>query len=160
VEFEGVEMFLALTANDEINSLAALNYAHVFDKQNVYQLPPLRVEPQEGDITIPPNLRGTTLFGDTLTAQQLRDHAESGSMLRDIAITETVASKPFPEQFPEAVSLFVVYPNGRIDPVLSQKNVPLVAGQTVIALVKPGTSIPEPASLPAMGVPPLRKVLC
>jgi NhaP-type Na+/H+ or K+/H+ antiporter/Trk K+ transport system NAD-binding subunit len=137
VEFEGVESFLALTANDEINSLAALNYAHVFDKQNVYQLAPMQIGQREDEATIPANLRGTTLFGERVTARQLRDYLEKGSVLADISIAEETSSTLFHQQYPDAVALFIVHRNGRIEPVVHQETVPLVAGQTIIALVTP-----------------------
>lgn len=128
VEFEGVESFLALTANDEINSLAALNYAHVFDKQNVYQLAPMKTGQREGEVTIPANLRGTTLFGDTITASRLREQIGQGSILQSVTLTEPLTAGAFHQRYPDSVVLFIIHRNGRIKPVTEQRDFTIVEG--------------------------------
>ena len=40
LEFPGVTHLVAGTSNDEINSLATHEYAHIFGKANVWQIPP------------------------------------------------------------------------------------------------------------------------
>lgn len=153
VEFEGVEMFLALTPNDEINSLATLNYNHVFDKSNVYQLAPFPDNPRDGEPTIPSNLRGTTLFGDTITSRWLWKYIEAGATLKDIQITEEIVGKNFSQFYPNAVALFIVHRKGRIEPVLNQAMGPMAAGQTIIALVKQEKSEALATPAGAVGVP-------
>lgn len=137
VEFEGVESFLALTANDEINSLAALNYAHVFDKQNVYQIAPMQSGQREDEATIPANLRGTSLFGDKITAAQLRQWGEHGRVLHDITLSEGLTAEEFAKEYPDTALLFIIHRNGRIEPVVNQSTVTLLAGQSVITLGQP-----------------------
>jgi Trk K+ transport system NAD-binding subunit len=136
VEFEGVEMFLALTANDEVNSLAALNYAQLFDRQNVYQLAPTFTRERPGEPVVPGDLRGTILFGDGINVDVLRSRIGAGATLQEITVAREQEGKAFRTLFPTGIGLFAVHRNGRIEPVQDQASLTLQAGWKILALVE------------------------
>ncbi|MDP3686967.1 MAG: cation:proton antiporter, partial [Sulfurimicrobium sp.] len=68
VEIGGIGKLLALTSNDDANSLAAIHFSRVFERSEIFQL-----APEEGKLPaeLSPHLRGRTVFGEGMTHAQL-----------------------------------------------------------------------------------------
>ncbi len=76
IDLDGIGRFVALTPNDEANSLAALHFRELFGRSEIYQLAPGR-KVKDQTLTMPPSLRGRYLFDpetnyDFLAARLLR----------------------------------------------------------------------------------------
>jgi NhaP-type Na+/H+ or K+/H+ antiporter len=81
IALSSIGRVLALTPNGKVNALAATQYARIFGRQNVYQLPAEANRHQDQQIAR--DLRGQDLFGESVT------HATLAALLADGATIET-----------------------------------------------------------------------
>lgn len=79
----GIGKFMALTANDEVNALAALEWVEVFDRAEVYQLVAQRVV--EGHDASSARI-GRPLFGNGMTYAHLMGLINDGAIIEAIRI--------------------------------------------------------------------------
>ena len=108
LDLGGIQRFLAMTANDDTNSLAALHFTEVFDKREVYQLAAPAQNATVSQRQTPIHLRGRPLFGSGIThADLLRRYSEGGE-IRTFGITEEGAYQAIEAQFNgDLILLFV-----------------------------------------------------
>ena len=85
VEFEGLGKLLALTANDEVNSLAVVHFAEIFGRKEVYQLPPSREG--NGCLRATPHAKGRILFGEEIDFQYLEGLYRRGYGVRKLRLS-------------------------------------------------------------------------
>ncbi len=86
VEFEGIGKLLALTANDEVNSLAVVHFVEIFGRKEVYQLPPSREV--VGCLRAAPNVKGRLLFGEEADFQYLESLYRRGYVIRKLRLSK------------------------------------------------------------------------
>jgi hypothetical protein len=109
LDLGGVGRLLALTPNDEVNALAALNFAELLGRGEVYQLPARPSSdgtPGEGDI--PAHLRGRPLFDPQATFPALDARFRAGT---EIATVEVNGQRTWPaikESNPGGIPLFLI----------------------------------------------------
>jgi hypothetical protein len=132
LDLRGVGRALALTANDELNTLAARQFAETFGRANVYQLCPEadragRHEP------LPAAWRARSLFGGA-TFGQLSERVEHGGRFVLTGLTDRFGPDEFLAEHPGAIVLFVVR-DGRLKVASGRSAPPLRADVAVIALV-------------------------
>ena len=88
LDLSGIGRLLAMTPNDEVNSLAALHFAEVFESAEIYQL---AVRPEQAraavDAELPRHLRGRPLFGKDITYVSMSERFNEGGRLRFFNIT-------------------------------------------------------------------------
>jgi NhaP-type Na+/H+ or K+/H+ antiporter len=108
LDLSGLGKLLALTPNDEVNSLAALRFTRVFGRSNVYQLPPLTTGKTASDVV--PELRGRPLFGESHHFATLADRLEKGETIKKTLLTPEFDAKAFTQTHPDAVPLFLLAP--------------------------------------------------
>ena len=87
VELGGLGRLLAMTSNDEVNSLAALNFSRVFGRSEVYQLA-TKVTQKRTD-AVSRELRGRPLFTVEATYSRMNEMIDAGARVRRTRITET-----------------------------------------------------------------------
>lgn len=92
IDLDGIGRFVALTPNDEANSLAALHFRELFGRSEIYQLAPGR-KVKDQTLTMPPSLRGRYLFApgmnyDLLAARLLRPEDLKTAVVGDEAREE------------------------------------------------------------------------
>ena len=87
MDLGGVGRLLAITSNDEVNTLACLHIADIFGRANVFQLPPQHPAGARPEGT--PHLGGRLLFGPEMTFTQLQQRFETGWVLSTLEVTET-----------------------------------------------------------------------
>ncbi len=135
LDLAGLGYLLALTPNDEVNSLAALHFTEVFGRAKVYQLPPKEVEHRRRE-TVSEPLRGRLLFGLEMTYAYLADRIENGSSIKKTKLTEKFGYGEFQGLYgSQARSLFLINPTGELI-ILTPDSQPIPQpGQTVISLV-------------------------
>ncbi len=88
ISFNGLGRLLALTPNDEVNSLAALHLNHIFDKKELYQLPPMKSPKETSESYSPKDLRGRFLFGEGFDYYTLSRRYNEGSVIKLTKLTE------------------------------------------------------------------------
>jgi NhaP-type Na+/H+ or K+/H+ antiporter len=130
IDLSGIGRLLALTSNDEVNSLASLHYRDVFGRAEVYQLDISEQFANREPVT--QHLRGRSLFGTDIGYDNLCALADKGARVQ---ITEMT------EQFDD-VSLQPLYGNEAIPLFLStEKNELLIYTTEYQPIPKPGQKL-------------------
>lgn len=143
LDLGGIGRLLAMTPNDEVNSLAAMSLAELFGRANVFQLTPWRrVERQE---EAAPHLRSRYLFDEDMTYQKLMQRIERGDVIKLTKLTAEFDYRDFQvTHHNDAVPLFVSQ-NQRLAVCDAQTSYDFKPGQSLIAIV------PRPAASPENG---------
>lgn len=139
LEFPGIKQLVAGTNNDEVNSLATREFAHIFGKANVWQITP-------GDrnhhhtTSVAAHRRGRICFSEEPTFQNLQNLARHDAVIKKTLLTEIFTLEHFHEiHGADAVILFLQDDDKGLRPAAADlDNVP--AGTTIYALVDPVAS--------------------
>ena len=135
LDLSGIGRFVAMTPNDEINSLAAMELADVFGRAEVYQLAPETLDAARHS-QIPQHLRARLLFEESVTNTYLRARIAQGAVIKRTRLSGDFTHDHFREMYGEsAMILFLIRETGELDICTSESAVQPQPGQTVIALV-------------------------
>jgi len=134
IDYSGIGRFLAVTSNDEVNSLACIAFSHVFGRSNVYQLTPADRGSSER-ISPSAELSGRRLFQEGVTSAILSAHGQT-SEIRKTSITSEFGMEAFrKEHGPDAVPLFIIRSGGELS-VMTADTRPAAPGDALISLVR------------------------
>ncbi len=136
IDLTGMGYLLALTPNEEVNSLAALYFSKIFGSENVYQLSVESEEHRQGH-AVSQELRGNILFGSQITYPYLVNKFGGNCRLTSAPIeTESDGDGLSKENSgKEVVPLFLI-DDGPILTIYTRDFQPApVPGQTLISLV-------------------------
>ncbi len=144
LELSGVGRLFAVTRNDEVNELAANDYAHLFGKKNVYRLAPGDSKKgtrssQEG------NVGGRVLFGPEHDENALRTRYRQGWRFRATKLSEEFGIDDFRKMHGEKAFIAMYVESGNLHVITADTPLEPEAGQTLIAMVQPESSRPEQA---------------
>ncbi len=137
LQLEGIGKMLAMTSNDEVNTLAALNLSEEFGRPEVYQLATTRRvwAAEEG---LPHPFRGRALFSEDSTFDQLVSRLASGSIVKKTQLSETFDYEAFKQLYGETARVLFVIDPGRNLKVITSDHPPSPApDSTLISLVDP-----------------------
>ena len=111
IDFNSLGKLLALTPNDEVNSLVALNFTDLMGKANLYQLP-LR-----SHYEVPLSLRGRILFNQYANYDYLEKLADAGAVIKEVSLAEEsdCQSALIKGQAKKSDSLFAIDENQNTD---------------------------------------------
>jgi len=139
IELDGIGKLIALTRNDEVNSLSALHFIDDFGRSQVYQLPKLSKFSARSEEGIPQHLRGRLLFEPAATFSHLDSKFASGASLKKTLLTDEFDYDSFKSLYGDkALPLFVIKEGGELV-VLALDNTPTpLPGQYLISLVDNG----------------------
>jgi NhaP-type Na+/H+ or K+/H+ antiporter len=85
LDLQGIGQLLAVTANDEVNALAALHFRDIFGRSRVYQLPYKQKNlPDKQSVSV--DLRGRCLFGTNMTYQRIFNNSTDIELIKWIEI--------------------------------------------------------------------------
>lgn len=142
LDLVGVGRLLALTPNDEVNSLAALHFRELFGRGGVFQLAPPEIHRRDHREGVSNQLRGRVLFGAKWTYNKLNERFEQpGTEVKSTPLTEKFGFKDLLENYGEAaIPMFLIRPSGRIIVFATDKQPETQPMDTVVSLV----SSPEP----------------
>ncbi|NBC18980.1 MAG: sodium:proton exchanger, partial [Bacteroidetes bacterium] len=108
LNLSGVGRLLALTPNDEVNSLAALNFAEVFESNEVYQLASRPDVRRESEGELPQHLRGRPLFGEDTNHVTFTDLFNAGGEVKTFELSAGFTYETLQERYDdEAIPLFL-----------------------------------------------------
>jgi len=141
IELGGIGRVLAVTSNDEVNSLAALEFVETFGSQHTYQLP-TEEETAGHRAAASLHLRARSLFAPEATHPQLSLRFAFGAVLKKTALSEEFAYEDFQAMYGDsALVMFLIEESGELT-VCTADNPPTPkAGQKMICLVdEPGES--------------------
>lgn len=134
IDLSGIGSLLALTSNDEVNSLTGLNFSEVLGTNAVYQLPPEDLATATDQTLLGRHLRAHFLFRDDADYWHLTARFDSGADVRTTGLTDSFGFPEFLEQHPEAIPLFIVE-EGKLTVVTVDGSQVPQPGQTVVAVV-------------------------
>ncbi len=147
LDLSQIGSMMALTSNDEVNSLAALHYAEHFGRSKVYQLS-MHQDPR-GLNQLDLQQHGRCLFGRNITFEYLEQRFASGAIIKKVRLTKEHGFGDFLATYGEnTVPLFIVDESGDLKVFTTDNGLTPRAGHTVIALVDPvDPALPETARL-------------
>lgn len=129
MDLGGIGRILAITSNDEVNSLAALHFIREFGRAEVYQLLPKGTAVSE-------HLRGRLLFSEDTNYTYLAERFAAGATIKNIRLTEAYSPESFESTYGKsAIPLFLISKTGEIAVFTVDKKLTPSAGQILICLV-------------------------
>lgn len=145
VELSGIGKLLALDANDDVNSLAALHFAPIFGRNQIYQLSPdERTSMSSVEETTHAreehnlHLRGRIVFGEKVTHGLMTVRFMSGWVIKKTRITEEFDFDDHKHHYGgDVMPLFTISEAGKLQVVNAESKTKPPPGTTVISLVKP-----------------------
>lgn len=137
IELDGIGRLLALTPNDEANSLACLHFIEVFGRAQVYQLP-LQSQSERREKDAAAHLLGRLLFGPSVTYNHLSQRFGGKATVKVTKLTREFDFQDFLEkQGGKAIPLFRI-DEGNIQVFTADRPLTPKPGQTLISLVDEG----------------------
>ncbi|GAB4108410.1 MAG: sodium:proton antiporter [Acidobacteriota bacterium] len=133
LDLDGIGAALALTSNNEVNSLCSLQFAEVFGRNSVYQLP-FGNGAGTGEAP-PPHLHRRFLFRPELDFQTLERHFQKGGRLRTLTL-EAAPDKAGEKSLAEGsvMPLFVLRRTGQFQPMATDDPMDFGRGDTLVVL--------------------------
>lgn len=99
LDLSGIGGLVALTSNDEVNSMACLGFSDVFGRGRVYQLPPPSEDGAEG---VTERLRGRNLFAPSLSFDGVTDAIRAGAKFQSFELGEELTFEQLSEEYGES----------------------------------------------------------
>lgn len=135
IDLSGLGKLMALTPNDEANSLAALHFFHLFGRGDVYQLCLWQDDKKEEDKSAR-HLRGRFLFGPEANYAHLNQRFSAGAVIKITKITKKFTFAEFQERYgTQALPLFLIEDSKTLSVTTRNYKTAPKAGQTLVALV-------------------------
>ncbi len=135
VEISGIGKLMAMTANDDVNSLAALHFAPLFGRAQAYQLIP---EDETLHDAQSRHLRGRFLFGKGLTHAELTQWFAGEAVIKKTHLSEEFDVEALQARYGGRVlPLFLITEDGSLQIFTVEGTIKPQAGQTLISLVMP-----------------------
>ena len=126
MELEGIGRMVALTSNTEANSMAAIHFSEIFDKEELYQLPPV-VENIGDRGTHSKHLIARYLFGRDFHYTYINNNYIQGGVVKATRLTKEFDMEKFRAMYGDSmVPLFLITEERRLrlftvdNPALSQ----------------------------------------
>jgi NhaP-type Na+/H+ or K+/H+ antiporter len=88
LDLDGIGRLIALTPNDEANSLAALHMADAFERGEMYQLPPVSEKTGKELEFSPKHLRARFLFGEGMNYNHLNSLIRDGWTIKSTKLSD------------------------------------------------------------------------
>ncbi|GAB4335691.1 MAG: sodium:proton antiporter [Candidatus Abyssubacteria bacterium] len=134
-DLSGMSRILALTSNDEVNSLACLQFSDRFGRSEVYQLAPAGEtrKPEHASASL---RLGRSLFGPEITYDTLERIFAKGGTVKRTRLTEEFDSEKLESLYAgKRIPLFLIREEGDLA-VFTEDNQPAAKpGQTMVSLI-------------------------
>jgi NhaP-type Na+/H+ or K+/H+ antiporter len=147
LDLSGIGRLLSLTPNDEVNSLAAEDFAELFGRDEVYQLAPERRGGTRIE-TAPYHLRGRLLFATWATYDYFDRRFAEGAAVKATPLTVEFDHEAYLARHGQTALPMFLVSNKRLTVLTADSRPRPRPGQTLIALVDPVVA-PSQASQPA-----------
>ena len=135
LNLEGIGVALAMTPNDEVNSLASIRFGSLFGSSKVFQLAPLDSS-RKKDSEVALQLGGRTLFDNKLNYSKLSDLCDGEFVMASLPISYEHTIGYYKRKYTDKFyPLFLINKNHLVEP-FSLDNPPIAQeGDTIIALL-------------------------
>ena len=136
LRLEGIGKLLALTSNNEANSLACLHLRDIFDSKELFQLKPKEKLKSTDKTFSPKYLRGRYLFGDKINFDYLDEKFSSGAIIKTSKLTEEFNYESYLKHYNNDVFiLFIITEDKQLNVVTADMNLNPKPNQSIIAIV-------------------------
>ena len=136
LNLDGIGRLMALTPNDEANSLAALHMADAFERGEMYQLTPLSEKSGKEMEYSPKHLRARFLFGEGMNYYHLNSLFQSGWILKSTRISDEFSFEEMKKYYDQQIiPFFLIDESGKLFISTMENLVEPGPGDTVTALV-------------------------
>ncbi|MCW9708542.1 cation:proton antiporter [Fodinibius salsisoli] len=115
INLDGIGKLLALTPNDEVNSLAVIRYKEIFGTSEVFQLA-AATKAKRADQEVPDNLSGRILFDENLNFDNISTALKKGAELELVEIEQTLTQEEFDHKIKHLTPLFLIKATQEIRP--------------------------------------------
>jgi len=145
IDLEGIGKTLALTPNDEVNSLTAIQFAEIFGNSSVFQLAPLS-SARKKEVESTDSLGGRTLFSKEMNFDKISDFLVSGAGIRKTPITSEFSFEDYKNTYGDlALPLFLASGTEDIEPFALDNPPSPQAGDFIIGLVSEDADSKNPS---------------
>ena len=136
LELTGLGQLITTTPNDEVNSLAAHHFIHVFGSENVWQVAPID-DDDHHQTAVASHLRGRICFPSRPQFNKLERFAAEGAVIKKTTITEQFTFEHFQKIYGEEhVLLFRVTEDKGLEVAYDKMRTPS-PGTTLYAMIRP-----------------------
>lgn len=136
IDLRGIGRVLALTTNDEVNTLALQRMSHVFDKVGLYTLPLRHAKKKDEQKSI--RGVGRHLFGADVDLETIESRFEKGWVIKATTLSAEFTFEDWMLLYGHhAVVMFVIAPTGVMTIATAERGLSPEPGSTVIGLVNP-----------------------
>lgn len=136
LNLDGIGKLIALTSNDEANSLACLHLRDLFDSKELYQLIPKKKSQSIDHSFSPQHLHGRYLFGKEVTFDFISQKLQSGSIIKTTKLTVDFNFSAYRDHYSDdVILLFVISEDQQLEVVSAETEILPKPNQTIIALV-------------------------
>lgn len=135
IDLGGIGRLLAMTPNDEVNTLAVMGFAERFGRAEVYQVAAVESSSARTE-AVGAYRRGRTLFDRPTTIEELENRFTAGATVKKTTLTEDFTLEDFITRYGEsALPLFTLEENGNLIIATDEKDMQPKPGQMLVALV-------------------------
>ena len=136
LDLSGIGRLLAVTPNDEVNSLATLRLEHPLETSEVYQLPAPNYAKLAGQGRQSHAMHGRLLFAPDATFSRIGERVRAGDVFKKTNITETFKYEDYKQRYSEtALPMFAIDGQGRVTVLTAVGDKTIKPGQKLISLV-------------------------
>ncbi|NOY40795.1 MAG: sodium:proton antiporter [Planctomycetes bacterium] len=135
IDLGGIGRLLAMTPNDEVNTLAAMGFAERFGRSEVYQVATIESSSDRTE-NVGAYHGGRNLFDRPTTAKQLEDRFAAGAQVKKTLLSEDFTYEDFQARYGDtALALFCIDEAKKLIVATDEKEMQPRPGQKLIALV-------------------------
>jgi hypothetical protein len=128
----GLGRLLAMTSNDEVNTLAVLHFPDIFGRSELYQLPNSSMT---SGMTAS-HLQGRILFGPKVTYDLLQNRIAKGDTIEATTLTGSFDLSDYQMHYgDDAIPLFLISDSGKLTVYTADNQPTPKVGQTLISLL-------------------------
>ncbi|MCF8236282.1 MAG: cation:proton antiporter [Bacteroidales bacterium] len=137
IPFEGIGKLMAVTPNEEANSLALFHFDQIFDREETFQISRKPSKKSGSRDILPNHLKGRILFGDDVDLSHLIRMYNDGAVIKATHLTDDFDYQSFKEFYgKDMVPLFSITKEKKLLVHTSDNKFEPLPGHTIIALVK------------------------
>lgn len=131
----GIGSFLAMTPNDEVNSMAVRECREIFGRASVYQMT-FNSEKERIRRGMAPDLKGRGLFGQEMTFTKMREQTQLGATFKTTTLTEEYGYEDFLDRYRSGADVLCIADDeGSIKLNTVKDPLKPTAGDKIVALV-------------------------
>ena len=136
LELTGLGQLVTTTPNDEVNSLAAHHFIHVFGSENVWQVAPID-DDDHHQTAVASHMRGRICFPTRPQFNRLERFAAEGAVIKKTTVTEQFTFEHFQKIYGEEhILLFRVTEDKGLEVAYDKMRTPS-PGTTLYAMIRP-----------------------